>query len=123
MTRRFRLILDEHIAKDVIQALRQGGWHVERVHEVLGHRTKDDVVFTYAASHQLVWLTSDQNALVLPIRWLREARAFTGMLVWTDELRRQMTAGEFIEYLVELEAENDPFAAGVRFVRPRRDLQ
>lgn len=86
--------------------------------DVLVRGTHDEVVFEHAAANDLVWVTSDERALVLPSRYLKQERRFVGMLVWRQEDRYHMRPGDFVRKLMAIEDEPDPFAAGYRFIQP-----
>jgi hypothetical protein len=75
-------------------------------------------VFAYAAARGWLWLSRDEGALAHPAAWLREGRRFTGMLVWSQRYHRAMSVGEVVRQIEDLEGEQDPFVAGVRFIKP-----
>jgi len=91
---------------------------VGRIIDVLGKGTPDSQGFPYAAQAGLLWVTSDERAQEWPRRYLEEARGFGGMLVWTQGNRYRMRPGDFVRQLEALEAEVDPFAWGLRHIKP-----
>jgi hypothetical protein len=117
---RFPLLADEHTSAALFAALRDRGWDVVRVIDepALGQGCPDEVVFAYAARNGRVWLTRDERALRLPKAWATQGRPFTGMLVWPQRHRKRMTVGEVVQFLEALADEDEPFAAGVRHVKP-----
>jgi hypothetical protein len=116
--RRFRLLTDEHFPNSLVDALRCEGWELQRVVDVLAPGTPDGEVFAYAAREGLVWVSSDERAQKWPRSYMEEGRAFAGMLVWTQESRYRMRPGDFARQLAALEDESDPFAWGIRHIRP-----
>lgn len=118
MTRRFRLLTDEHFPSSVIELLRKESFEVQRVLDAPGQETPDPEVFAYAAAHGLVWVTSDERAQRYPREYLSEGRPFVGMLVWTQQNRYRMRPGHFLRQLEALEREENPFAAGLRHIQP-----
>lgn len=118
--RRFTILTDEHVPFALVGALRAGGWGVHRVEDEreLGKGALDDRVFAYAAARGWLWLSRDEGALAHPAAWLREGRRFTGMLVWSQRYHRAMSVGEVVRQIEDLEGEQDPFVAGVRFIKP-----
>lgn len=80
MPSRFPLFTDENIAGLLIKALVARGWDVERAVDVFGEKTDDEVLFAHTAEQGRVFVTADQPAEAIAIRWLREGRAFHGMI-------------------------------------------
>jgi len=117
---RFVILTDEHVGYALVEALRKAEWLVHRVEDEpgLGKRTLDDRIFAYAAERKWVWLTRDEAALVHPAAWQREGRPFEGMLVWSQRYHRLMSIGDVVRQIEALAKEDDPFAAGVRFITP-----
>lgn len=117
---RFAILTDEHVPYALVEALRKAGWLVYRVEDEpgLGKRTHDDVLFSYAAGRGWVWLSRDEAAVVHPAAWQREGRPFKGMLVWSQRYHRVMSIGDVVRQIGALAEEEDPFAAGVRFLKP-----
>ena len=88
----------------MIKALIARGWDVVRAVDVFGERTDDDVLFAYAAEQGRVLVTEDRPAEAVAIRWLREGRAFRGMIRCTSS---KASVGELVaafETLAEAEA-------------------
>lgn len=117
---RFVILTDEHVPYALVEALRNAGWLVYRIEDEpgLGKSTPDSVVFAYAAERRWVWLSRDEAAVVHPSAWQREGRPFEGMLVWSQRYHRVMSIGDVVRQLEALAQEEDPFAAGVRFIKP-----
>lgn len=116
---RFVIITDEHLPYALIQALRKAGRVVYRVEDEpgLGKGTLDGLVFAYAAERDWVWLSRDEAAVVHPAVWQREGRPFKGMLVWSQRYHRIMAIGDVVRQIEALAQEEDPYAAGVRFIK------
>lgn len=117
---RFVILTDEHVPFVLVEALRDVGWLVHRVEDEpgLGKGISDERIFAYAAARGWIWLSRDEAAVVLPAAWQREGRAFKGMLVWSQRHHRVMSIGDVVHRIEALSAEEEPFAAGVRFIKP-----
>jgi hypothetical protein len=85
---------------------------------VLAPGTPDAEVFAHAAQKRFVWVSSDEPAQKWPRSYMEQGRPFAGMLVWTQESRYRMRPGDFVRQLAALEGEPDPFAWGIRHIRP-----
>ncbi len=121
MAGRFPLLVDEHVPRALVQALRQRGWTVVRVVEVkseLGLGADDEQVFSYARDHSYVVLSSDERALWRPRQHREHGDEFSGMLCWPQRHRGRMTIGEAVEAIERLALEDSPFAYGYRFLQP-----
>ncbi len=116
----FVILTDEHVPCALVEALRNAGWLVHRVEDEpgLGKGALDAKVFAYAAERGWVWLSRDEAAVVRPAAWQREGRPFKGMLVWSQRYHRVMSIGDVVRQIEALTKEDDPFAAGVRFIKP-----
>lgn len=119
---RFIILTDEHVPLALVKALRRQGWTVMRVEDEpgLGKGTDDAIVFAYAAARGWVFLSRDDRALALPAAWQEQGRAFSGMLHWPQRHDRRMSIGEVVRFLEALAEEEDPFASGVRHIKPAR---
>lgn len=117
---RFVILTDEHVPYALVEALRKAGWLVHRVEDEpgLGKGKLDAKVFAYGAERDWVWLSRDEAAVVHPAAWQREGRPFKGMLVWSQRYHRAMSIGDVVRQIEALTQEDDPFAAGVRFIKP-----
>jgi hypothetical protein len=118
---RFVILTDEHVPYALVEALKKAGWLVHRVEDEreLGKSTDDQTVFAYAAERGWVWLSRDEAAVVHPATWQREGRLFKGMLVWSQRYHRLMSIGDVVRQIEALAQEAHPFAAGVRFIKPK----
>src|SRR3972149_6307859 len=83
-----------------------------------GSRSLRQIVFAHAAERGWVWFSRDEAAVVHPATWQREGRPFKGMLVWSQRYHRAMSIGDVVRQIEALTEEDDPFAAGVRFIKP-----
>jgi len=117
---RFIILTDEHVPFALVSALREAGWLVHRVEDErdLGKGTLDDRIFAYAAERGWVWLSRDEAAVAYPAAWQRAGKRFTGMIVWSQRHHRAMSIRHVVLEIETLEHEEDPFAAGVRFIKP-----
>ena len=121
MAGRFPLLIDEHLSGAFVQALRRRGWIAVRVVDLtseLGQGADNGEVFAYAAEHGYVVVSSDERALWRPGALRAQGSAFPGMLCWPQRHRDRMTLGDAVEVLEKLALEDDPFASGIRFIRP-----
>ena len=116
----FPVLSDEHISKALIRGLRDRGWDVVRAVDVFGQRTDDQILFEYAAENGRVLVTTDAGLEAIAIRWLREWRAFPGLVIWAQEHQRVMSEGDFLAEFENLAAKEDAFAYPVHHVKPRR---
>ena len=122
MASRFPLLVDEHIPRSLVQALRRRGWIVARVVDLeveLGEGSEDERIFAYASQQGYVVLSSDERALWRPRRYREQGQPFPGMLCWSQRHRDRMTIGEAVEVLEQLALEEDPFVHGFRFIQPQ----
>lgn len=115
---RFPILTDEHVPYALVKALRHAGWLVHRVEDEpgLGKGSLDDKVFALAAERGWVWLSRDQRALRHPKQWQEQHKPFRGMLSWSQH--RPMSIGDLRRLLEALAGEEDPFAGGVRHIKP-----
>jgi hypothetical protein len=77
---RFPLFTDNHVRQQIVDGLRARGWDIVRAIDVSPEGTEDDVLFEYAAQEGRVFVSSDEPAQEIPKQWLREGRAFRGMV-------------------------------------------
>ncbi len=69
--------------------------------------TDDETLFAHAAKEGRVFLTEDRAIKAIAERWLREGRAFRGLVIVPQQ---KMTPGQIAEALDELAKEDDPFS-------------
>lgn len=115
----FPLLTDEHISKALIKTLRDRGWDVVRAVDVFGQRTDDKILFEYAAEKGRVLVTTDAGLEAIAIRWLREWRAFPGLVIWAQEHQRVMSEGDLLREFEDLAAKEGVFAYPVHHIKPR----
>lgn len=117
---RFEILTDEHVPYALVEALRRAGWLVYRVEDEpeFGKGKLDNAVFAHAAERNWVWLSRDEAAIAHPAAWHREGKPFKGMLVWSQRYHRVMSIGDVVAQIETLAQEDEPFAAGVRFIKP-----
>jgi hypothetical protein len=116
----FPLLTDEHISNSLVETLRHRGWDVVRAVDVFGQRTDDQILFEHAAAEGRVLVTTDAGVEAIAIRWLREWRAFPGLVIWAQRHQRVMSEGDFLGEFEELAARGDAFAYPVHHIKPRR---
>jgi hypothetical protein len=114
----FRLIVDEHISKALVKALRDRGFAVVRVVDELEQGAEDPEILEYAAAHGHVWLCRDERARGHVNARLAAGKPMPGVAVWAQRYRRVMSVGDVVRKLEALAAEQAPFAAGVRYIKP-----
>ena len=115
MAVRFKLIADEHWSKAHIRALRDAGWEVVRVVDVLGQKTEDPDVLAYCSAHGCVWITSDERAKGHVTGWLTSGKTLPGVIIVPQ--RHRLTPGRLVHLIEQLVSEERPFVGVVRFLR------
>jgi hypothetical protein len=121
MVGRFPVLVDEHIPRSLVQALRQRGWTLVRVVDLkpdLGPGADDEQVFSYASRHGYVVLSSDERALWRSQQHREQGDQFPGMLCWPQRHRDRMTIGEAVEAIERITLEDSAFDYGYRFIQP-----
>jgi len=118
---RFALFTDENVDGPLIKALTARGWDVARAVDVFGERTDDEALFSYAAEHGRVFVTGDRPAEAVAIRWLREARAFRGMI----RCQTGVTGvGDLVTAFEKLAEEEAPFGGyPIVYLKPRHSAR
>ena len=116
MAGRFKVLTDEHWSRAHIKAIREAGWDVTRVVDVLGQETDDPEVLAYCAAHGCVWITSDERAKGHVTQWLRSGSALPGVIIVPQ--RHRVSPGRLVRFLECLVSEDAPFAGIIRFVAP-----
>lgn len=48
----------------------------------------------------------------------REGRPFTGIVCWVQRHQKRMTAGDFLGAFEDMATEEEPFAYGIRHIKP-----
>lgn len=119
MAGRFKILTDEHTSTAHIKALRNAGWSVVRVIEVLEQAAVDEEVLTYCSAQGYVWLTSDEAAQGKVWSWIGSGRTLPGVII--DVQRHRTTPGRLVRFLERLVAEDNPFGGVIRFLRPEDD--
>ncbi len=88
--------------------------------DVFGQRTDDPVLLEYAAEKGRVLVTTDMGLEAIAIRWLREWRAFPGLIIWAQRHQRVMSEGDLLREFEELSTKANAFAYPVHHITPRR---
>jgi hypothetical protein len=100
-----------------VVALRARGWTVVRAIDVFPERTSDDVLFAYAATERLVFVTSDRGVHTIARRWLEDDRPFR-MIFWRFAHHARMSDGDFVRALEELAERADHFIYPIECITP-----
>lgn len=119
MASRFPLFSDENIPGAIIKGLIRRGWDVQRAVDVFPQGTDDTTLFEYAEKAGRVFVSSDEPARVIGVRYLQEGRPFRGMICWIQEHQRRMTVGDFLQCFEAFAEEEKPFAYGIRHITPK----
>lgn len=114
MAGRFKLLTDEHWSNAHVKAVREAGWEVVRVVDVLGEKTDDPDVLAYCAAHGCVWITSDERAKGHVSRLLSVGGTLPGVIIVPQ--RHRLTPGRLVRFLERLALEQAPFAGVLRFL-------
>ncbi len=118
MAGRFPLFTDENIPGSIVNGLIRLGWDVERAVDTFPQGTDDDELFEHAARSGRVFVSSDEPAQHIAIKWLREGLPFVGMICWIQKHQKRMTEGDFLRVFGNIAKEEEPFAYGIRHVKP-----
>jgi len=116
----FSFFTDNHIRQPIVDALRKKGRDVVRAVDVFGEKNDDEELFAYAAREGRVFLTNDEGIHAIAHEWLQAGRPNFRMVYWRVERRREMTDGDIVRVLEELEAKPDAFAYPIEYVKPKR---
>ena len=116
MAGRFPLYSDADIRGPLVRALMQAGWDVTRAIDRFAEATLDDVHFEHAAKTGRVLLSHDKGVWKMAARWVREQRAFPGLVVCAQEQYDRMTLGEIVAWFERRAQEDQPFAYPIRYV-------
>jgi hypothetical protein len=103
---RFPLYTDADVRGPLIEALRSRGWDVVRAIDLYPQGTSDAVHFERAAKEGRVLVSNDRDMEVLANHWLRDGRAFRGLILWPQEHYKRIGYGELV---TKIEALSEPF--------------
>lgn len=118
MNRGFPVLTDNHVQQALVEGLLSGGWDVLRAVDVFPERTDDDVLFGHAAREGRVFVTNDEDFLVIGDEWLASGRVFPGLVYWHEEDYAAMTTGDLVRAFEALAAKESPFAYPIQFITP-----
>ncbi len=118
MARRFAVFADNHVQQAVVEGLLAQGWDVKRAIDAFPEGTDDDVLFDHAVKEGRVFVTNDEDLLVVGQRWLENERLFPGLIYWHEEDYAAMTTGDILRAFAGLAAKEEPFAYPIQFVTP-----
>jgi hypothetical protein len=96
----------------------KAGWDVRPAVDVLPEGTEDDVLFEFAASNRLAFVTNDEAIQGIAERWLTEGRTFTALIFWPRRHHKRMSDGDIIGKIETLVEEDDPFAYPIIHIKP-----
>jgi hypothetical protein len=113
------LLTDNHIRQQIVDGLHARNWDVVRAIDLFAEGTGDEALFSWAAEHGRVFVSSDEPAQEIPKRWLRERRPFRGMICWPQKHHRRMTDGDFISALERIAADPRAFAYPICYIKPQ----
>jgi hypothetical protein len=117
---RFLLYTDADIHGPVVDALVDAGWDVLRAIDAFAERTLDPIHFERAAREGRVFLTNDRRIEPIAHAWLREGKAFRGLICWPRSHYERMSAGDFLEAFEEIARQDDPFRYPVVHIKAKR---
>lgn len=121
MAGRFPVYTDADIHGPVVEALKRAGWDVLRAVDAFPEGTEDPVHFERAAREGRALVTNDRRVEAIAHAWLKEGRAFRGLICWPRSHYGLMSAGAFLELFEQLARQDDPFAAyPVLHLKPKR---
>lgn len=119
MAGRFPLLTDIHVHDALVTVLRRAGWDVLRAVDTLPSNTTDEVLFAYAAEHHRVFVTNDRPLEAIAIRWMKEGRAFDGLVCWPQKHYRVMTNTELAQAFDEIATKPNAFVYPIEYIKPR----
>ena len=93
-------------------------WDVQRAVDLFPERTKDPILFEYAANNGRVFVTNDEAIQRTAENWLREGRPFAGLIFWPQEHIRRMSDGDIIRKIEKLADQDEPFAYPIVHIKP-----
>jgi hypothetical protein len=106
---RFPLYTDADIHGPVVEALQRAGWDVLRAIDAFPEGTEDSIHFERAAREARVFVANDRRLETIAHAWLRERRAFRGMVCWPRSHYGRLSAGDFLEAFEDLARQDDTF--------------
>jgi hypothetical protein len=115
---RFPLFFDACVRQQIVDGMVRRNWDVQRAVDLFPERTKDPILFEYAASSSRVFVTNDEAIQRTGEAWLREGRPFVGLMFWPQEHVRRMSDGDIIRKIEELAEQDSPFAYPIVRIKP-----
>ena len=109
MAGRFPLYTDADVHGHLVDALRARDWDVIRAIEAFPEGTSDDVHFERAAELDRVLVTNDQPLRAIAYEWLREGRAFRGVITWRQRDYEKRSIGDILRDFEKFAQKEDPF--------------
>ena len=113
---RVPIFADNHVRQQLVDGLLLCGWDVRRAIDVFPEKTRDSVLFAYAAEQGRVFATSDEPLRVIADQWLTEGKSFKGLITWKLKLHDRLREGWFLEKFERLAEEDDPFFSPIRYL-------
>jgi len=118
VARGFAVLADNHLQQAVVEGLLTEGWDVIRAVDVFPEGTDDEVLFGHAVKQGRVFVTNDEDLLVIAAAWLDAGRSFPGLVYWHEDDYAAMTTGEILGSFEAL-SRKLPFPYPIHFVKPR----
>jgi predicted nuclease of predicted toxin-antitoxin system len=113
---RFHLLTDENVPGPLIEGLKRSGWDVVLTNDVYGERSVDDWVFTYAAEHDRVLVSTDEDHLIIGRRWLDQGRSFR-LVFWQQGRHQHVRVADLLGGFEALAAKENAFASCIEYLK------
>lgn len=96
-----RILTDEHIAKAIVQQLRNKGVDVDRVEDTVGKGTLDPAILEYAYDNGCTFLTHDEAIVGHTTNRLNSGKNHNGVFIAPNHLRGTKGIGPIVKYVTE----------------------
>jgi hypothetical protein len=119
VARRFPIYTDADVYGPLVKCLVAAGWDVLRAIDAQPEGARDDVHFSAAARAGRVLVSNDLDQRLIAKRWIREGRAFPGLITWPQEYRYRSGVSAFLAAFEDLARQDEPFACPIVHLQPR----